>query len=104
LRIGIIAQYEAELQPNFRTYRVTLPRGEPSLKSALYQLVEREEYLSQGGQAVITVTGVEQLYFLKLGKERSEQEIFFGYLQGSIVHTVLKIDSRPYWAWLSLNY
>jgi hypothetical protein len=23
---------------------------------------------------------------------------------GSIVHTVLKIDSKPYWAWLSLNH
>ncbi len=77
----IIAKYEAELQSNFRPYRVTLARGEPSLRAAISQLVEKEEYLRQGGKAVITVTGIEQLSFLKIGEERSEQEIFFGYLQ-----------------------
>nr|MCU0534840.1 hypothetical protein [Hydrococcus sp. Prado102] len=81
LREQIIAKYEAELQPHFRPYRVTLARGEPSLYDALAQLVQKEEYLRQGGKAVVTVTGSEQLYFLKLGNERSEQEIFFGYLQ-----------------------
>lgn len=80
-REEIISQYETELQPDFRPYRVTLARGEPSLRAAISQLVENEEYLRQGGKAVITVTGVEQLYFLNLGEERSEQEIFFGYLQ-----------------------
>ncbi|MBD2255270.1 tetratricopeptide repeat protein [Nostoc parmelioides] len=80
-RDEIIGQYEAELQPEIRCYRVTLARGEPSLRSAVAQLVEREEYLEQHNPALITVTGAEQLYFLKLGKERSEQEIFFGYLQ-----------------------
>lgn len=80
-RDEIIAQYEAELQPEIRCYRVTLARGEPSLRAAVAQLVEREEYLQQHNPAVITVTGAEQLYFLKLGNERSEQEIFFGYLQ-----------------------
>ncbi|NJK49550.1 tetratricopeptide repeat protein [Candidatus Gracilibacteria bacterium] len=81
LREQIIAKYEAELQPHFRLYRITLARGEPSLYDALAQLVQNEEYLRQGGKAVITVTGSEQLYFLKLENERSEQEIFFGYLQ-----------------------
>ncbi|AFZ26376.1 tetratricopeptide repeat protein [Cylindrospermum stagnale PCC 7417] len=80
-RDEIIAKYEAELQSKFRLYRVTLARGEPSLKAAIYQLVQSEEYLRQGGKAVITVTGAEQLYFLRMGEERSEQEIFFGYLQ-----------------------
>nr|WP_232224256.1 tetratricopeptide repeat protein [Mastigocladopsis repens] len=80
-RDRIIAQYEAELQQTFRPYRVTLARCEPSLKAAINQLVEQEEYLRQHNPAVITVTGAEQLYFLKLGNERSEQEIFFGYLQ-----------------------
>ncbi|QLE58296.1 tetratricopeptide repeat protein [Nostoc sp. TCL26-01] len=80
-RDEIIAQYEAELQPNIRCYRVTLARGEPSLRAAVAQLVKSEEYLRQHHPAVITVTGAEQLYFLKLGEERSEQEIFFGYLQ-----------------------
>ncbi|MFN6566954.1 tetratricopeptide repeat protein [Dendronalium sp. ChiSLP03b] len=80
-RDEIIAQYETELQPAIRPYRITLARGEPSLRGAIAQLVENEEYLRQHNPAVITVTGAEQLYFLKLGEERSEQEVFFGYLQ-----------------------
>ncbi|MBD2297543.1 tetratricopeptide repeat protein [Nostoc sp. FACHB-190] len=80
-RDEIIAQYESELQREIRPYRVTLARGEPSLRAAVAQLVESEKYLQQHNPAVITVTGIEQLYFLKLGQERSEQEIFFGYLQ-----------------------
>jgi tetratricopeptide (TPR) repeat protein len=80
-RDEIIAQYEAELQPEIRCYRVKLARGEPSLTAAISQLVINEEYLHQHHPAVITVTGAEQLYFLKLENERSEQEIFFGYLQ-----------------------
>ena len=80
-RDEIIAQYESELQPEIRCYRVTLAREEPSLTAAISQLVKSEEYLQQHNPAVITVTGAEQLHFLKLGKERSEQEVFFGYLQ-----------------------
>ncbi len=80
-RDSIIDKYEAELQPHFHTYRVKLARGEPSLKAAINQLVEQEEYLRQHQPAVITVTGTEQLYFLKLGEEKSEQDKFFGYLQ-----------------------
>jgi len=80
-RERIIARYEAELQPDVRPYRVTLARGEPSLSAAIAQLVQGDEYLRQGGRAVLTVTGIEQFYFLKLGAKRSEQEIFFGYLQ-----------------------
>jgi tetratricopeptide (TPR) repeat protein len=81
LREQIINQYETELQPEFHPYRVTLARREPSLTAAIYQLVQQEEYLRQGGKAVITVAGADQLYFLRLGEQRSEQEIFFGYLQ-----------------------
>ncbi|HEY9906476.1 MAG TPA: tetratricopeptide repeat protein, partial [Thermosynechococcaceae cyanobacterium] len=40
-----------------------------------------DDYLSAGGKAVLTVTGATQLGFLRLGQEKSEQEIFFGYLQ-----------------------
>ncbi|MEH2267653.1 MAG: tetratricopeptide repeat protein, partial [Nostoc sp.] len=80
-RDEIIAQYEAELQSALRSYRVTLAHQEPSLKAALNQLVQQEEYLRQQNLAVITVTGAEQLYFLRLGNEQSEQEKFFGYLQ-----------------------
>jgi len=80
-RDEIIAQYESELQAQIRCFRVTLARDEPSLRAAIAQLVESEEYLQQHNPAVITVVGAEQLHFLKLGKERSEQEVFFGYLQ-----------------------
>src|SRR5919199_545529 len=80
-RERIIERYAAELQPTIRSYRVTLARGEPSLRAAIAELVQGDEYLRSSGRAVLTVTGVEKLYFLKLGAERSEQEIFFGYLQ-----------------------
>ena len=80
-RDEIIAKYEAELQPHFRHYRTTLTRGEPSLNAAINKLLEQEEYLRNSQPAVITVTGIQQLFFLKFGEERSEQEKFFGYLQ-----------------------
>ncbi|NES24394.1 MAG: tetratricopeptide repeat protein, partial [Symploca sp. SIO3E6] len=80
-REEIIARYEAELAPKIPAYRVTLPRGEPSLRAALAQLVAENEYLRQGGRAVLTVTGAEKLFFIRRNQERSEQEIFFGYLQ-----------------------
>ena len=81
-RDRIISDYEAELEPDIRRYRVELARGEPSLRSAIVNLVEQEAYLQQRGKAVITVTGVEKLRFFKqFGESRSEQEVFFGYLQ-----------------------
>jgi len=80
-REQIIQKYEAELEPDIRPYRVTLARAEPSLRAAIAQLVQSDKYLGQGGRAVLTVTGIEQFYSLKLGEERSEQEIFFVYLQ-----------------------
>ncbi|MBD1892719.1 tetratricopeptide repeat protein [Coleofasciculus sp. FACHB-SPT9] len=80
-REQIIARYEAELAPQTRSYRVKLARGEPSIRAAIAELVQKDEYLQNQGKAVLTITGAEQLYFLKLGAERSEQEVFFGYLQ-----------------------
>jgi len=80
-RDEIIARYETKLVPEIRPYRVELAKGEPSLKSAVAEVVETEEYLRNGGKTVVTITGAEKLFFLKLGAERSEQEIFFGYLQ-----------------------
>src|SRR4028119_173953 len=81
-RDRLIGDYEAELEPDIRRYRVELARGEPSLRSAIANLVEQEAYLQQRGKAVITVTGVERLRFFKqFGESRSEQEVFFGYLQ-----------------------
>jgi tetratricopeptide (TPR) repeat protein len=81
LRDEIIQRYEAELEPDIRRYRVVLERGEPSLRAAIEEVVKNDQYLQQGGRAVLTVTGAEQLFVLKLGAQRSEQEIFFGYLQ-----------------------
>lgn len=81
LRDQTIDRYEAELQSQMRCYRLPIIRGEPSLRQTIAQAVQGDEYLQQGGRAVFTVTGAEQLFFLKLGQERSEQEIFFGYLQ-----------------------
>jgi len=80
-RDRIIDRYELELEPAIKSYRIKLDRGEPSLRAALARLTASDTYLQNGGQAVITVTGTEEFYFLKLGEERSEQEIFFGYLQ-----------------------
>ena len=81
LRNEIIDRYEAELIPDFRSYRLTLSLEDPSLKAALNQLVAQESHLQAGGRSVVTITGTEQLRFLKLGAERSQQETFFGYLQ-----------------------
>ncbi|MEM1169609.1 MAG: tetratricopeptide repeat protein [Cyanobacteria bacterium P01_H01_bin.35] len=83
-RDQIIQKYETELSPDLPCYRVQIPRGEPSLRAALASVVENDEYLQAGNQAVITVTGVDGLGFLtfdKEGKEKSEQDKFLGYLQ-----------------------
>ncbi|MGV0024698.1 tetratricopeptide repeat protein [Phormidesmis priestleyi] len=80
-RDELIARYEAELQPDIRCYQVSLIRGEPSLKMTILQKMQEDEPLKLGTQSVVMVTGAEQLYFLKLNEEKSEQDIFFGYLQ-----------------------
>jgi tetratricopeptide (TPR) repeat protein len=81
LREEIIQRYEAELNPTIPNYRVTLTRTEPSLKQAISQTIEKGAYLKAGGKAVFTVLGAERLLQLRYGAERSEQEIFLGYLQ-----------------------
>ncbi|NEO28431.1 MAG: tetratricopeptide repeat protein, partial [Kamptonema sp. SIO4C4] len=78
-REKIIQRYEQELTPKFACYRVTLARGEPSLRGAIATLSEQEPDLREN--SVITVTGTEQLHFLRHGAAQSEQEAFFGYLQ-----------------------
>lgn len=80
-REGIIQKYETELSPNIPCYRVKLAKGEPSLRATISELVETDEYLRAGKQAVITVTGVDGLRFLAFDEEKPEQEKFFGYLQ-----------------------
>ncbi|MGI8933481.1 MAG: tetratricopeptide repeat protein, partial [Phormidesmis sp.] len=81
LRAEIIKRYEQAIAPDFRHYQLTLNRTEPSLKALLTEQVKNDEYLQQGGQAVMTIIGSDQLLGLRLGQERSEQETFFGYLQ-----------------------
>ena len=80
-REAIIRRYEEELTPEFACYRVTLARGEPSLRAAIAELTQKEASLQHPTKAVVTVTGTEQLYFWRHEGERSEQEKFFGYLQ-----------------------
>jgi tetratricopeptide (TPR) repeat protein len=81
LRDEIISRYETELAPDIRHYPLQIIRGEPSLTQTIRNKVQEDEYLRNGGRAVVTIIGAEQLFFLKLGEDRSEQEIFFGYLQ-----------------------
>ncbi len=81
LRDEIIQRYEAELQPRIRPYQVPLSRKEPSLREAIAEVVKNDPYLQSGGRSVITVTGADRLLSRRLGEERSEKEIFFGYLQ-----------------------
>ncbi|NEQ35346.1 MAG: hypothetical protein F6K40_03085 [Okeania sp. SIO3I5] len=80
-REEIIQMYEQELSPYIPCYRVQIPKGEPSLRAAIASVVETDEYLQAGKQAVITVTGVDGLRFLSFDGERTEQDKFLGYLQ-----------------------
>ncbi|CBN56442.1 MULTISPECIES: tetratricopeptide repeat protein [Kamptonema] len=81
-RESLIRRYEGELEKwNIRPYRLRLARGEPSLRSAIANQVEIDEYLQQRGRSVLTVVGAEDLSFLSRNSERSEQDKFFGYLQ-----------------------
>ncbi|GAB4151786.1 MAG: hypothetical protein Fur0046_31200 [Cyanobacteria bacterium J069] len=81
LRTDLIARYERDLAPQIQSYRLELAKGEPSLRAAIYRAVEGEDYLKQGGRAVLTLTGTEQLSFLSTDGQPSEQDKFFGYLQ-----------------------
>jgi tetratricopeptide (TPR) repeat protein len=81
LRDEIIQRYEAELRPRIRPYQVPLSRKEPSLREAIAEALSDDLYLHTGDRAVITITGADQLLSDKLGEERSEKEIFLGYLQ-----------------------
>jgi len=80
-RDELIARLDTELQPDIRCHRLLLIRGEPSLKMTILQRMQTDDYLREGGRSVVMVTGAEQLYFLQLGEEKSEQDAFFGYLQ-----------------------
>ncbi len=81
LREAIIQRYEAELEPEIRNYQIILPKKDPSLKQAIARTIESDSYLKAGGRGVLTVVGLEQLFSDRYGADRSEQEIFLGYLQ-----------------------
>ncbi len=81
MRDYVISRCEAELQSTIPCYRLVLARGEPSLRAAVAELVQSDSYLQAGGRAALMVIGAEQLHFMNLGAERSEQDVFFGYLQ-----------------------
>ncbi len=81
LKEEMIARYEQALAPTFRHYRLTLDADEPSVKALLTRQVQADEYLQQGGQAVITILGTERLRTLRFEAAQSQQETFFGYLQ-----------------------
>ena len=80
-REELIDRVQAELEPDIHCYRLSLIRGEPSLKMTILQKMQTDDYLREGGRSVVMVTGAEQLFFLQLGAEKSEQDAFFGYLQ-----------------------
>jgi len=80
-RQEIMQQYETELSASHRAYRVSMARPDPSLKLALQELMATESALQPGEPAVITVLGIEQLSFLGWHAEKSQQDVFFGYLQ-----------------------
>ena len=61
LRAEMIDRYEQALSPAFRHYRLTLNADEPSLKALLVAQVRSDDYLQQGGQAVMTILGAERL-------------------------------------------
>jgi tetratricopeptide (TPR) repeat protein len=81
LREALITRYESDLAPAVKAYRLTLNKDEPSLRAAIFAAVQSDEYLKQGGRAVLTLTGTERLSFLSQSDEPSEQDRFFGYLQ-----------------------
>ncbi|MGC1308880.1 MAG: hypothetical protein WA885_16760 [Phormidesmis sp.] len=81
VKAAVIERYEQELEPKFRHYRLTLNKEEPNLKGLIREQVAADAALQAGVPAVMTILGAEQLFSLRLGKEKSQQEEFFGYLQ-----------------------
>ncbi|MGJ3245140.1 MAG: tetratricopeptide repeat protein [Elainellaceae cyanobacterium] len=120
LREQIVQKYERELFPDISTYRLTLNRGEPSLRAAIAQWTDTHQgVLEQKRPVVLTVTGAEDLLWLKLQTDESnktELDKFFGYLQWTreaigqfpypivlwVTHRILQTMSRKapdFWSW-----
>ncbi len=86
LQLSITYQYEQELLPSIRSYRVEIPQDEPNIRLAVDQVVASEQYLQSGEAAVVTVLGLEKISSFKSAvasddDSRSSLEKFFGYLQ-----------------------
>lgn len=119
LRERIIQRYEAELSPKFRAYRLKLNTHEPSLRASLSQWMSQPDAPKPGESAVVSVTGAEELLWVHLqgnSTEQTELEKFFGYLQWTreglqefpypivlwITNRILKVLSRQapdFWSW-----
>jgi len=103
LRERVIERYEREAkEAKVQPYRVMLGT-EPSLKTGLEQVVKREAYLQEGGEAVFTVLGANTLLWVKLRDEdtQSEVEKFFGYLQWT--REALRAFRYPIVLWVSIR-
>ncbi|MEA5534048.1 tetratricopeptide repeat protein [Crocosphaera sp. XPORK-15E] len=81
LRDRIIKAYEKDLLPNLNSYHIRLDQNEPSLKAAINNIVQQEDFINSQKNAVLTVTGAEDLLFISHQGEKSQQDKFFGYLQ-----------------------
>ncbi|MDJ0511061.1 MAG: tetratricopeptide repeat protein, partial [Crocosphaera sp.] len=81
LRDKIIEAYEKELSPNIVSYNSRLDQNEPSLRAAIYKIVQSEEFKKNQKYTLLNITGAEDLLFIRNNGEKSQQEKFFGYLQ-----------------------
>jgi tetratricopeptide (TPR) repeat protein len=83
LRELVIERYERDAKfVKIQPYRIMLGE-EPSVRSGIAKIVEQDEYLQGGGEAVFTVLGANTLLRVKVKEEdaQSELEKFYGYLQ-----------------------
>ncbi len=81
LRNKIIEAYERELSPNIESYHIRIAQNEPSLKAAIYKIVQSEDFKNNQKNVLLTITGAEDLLFIHHQGEKSQQDKFFGYLQ-----------------------
>ncbi|MGK7883903.1 MAG: tetratricopeptide repeat protein [Crocosphaera sp.] len=81
LRDKIIEACEKELLPNIASYHTRLDQNEPSLRAAIYTIVQSEEFKKNEQYTLLNITGAEDLLFIGNNGEKSQQEKFFGYLQ-----------------------
>ncbi len=81
LRDKIIEACEKELLPNIASYHTRLDQNEPSLRAAIYKIVQSEEFKKNEKYTLLNITGAEDLLFIRNNGDKSQQEKFFGYLQ-----------------------